>query len=333
MPFKYGVSAQGWYKALGDVGYNFGPHFQKQRKVESVAGKRYSRVRLSFSDPQSPYIQSSYAIHPVCMDSCLQSGVPSLWQGHKSSIDTALVPAIIDDLFIRPYSTKPENVIAISTSEYTGSGNPEKAKSYKTHVSAYEENSGIQIFQMSGLHYNELDTLMDRHESHTYCRIEWRPDVSFLTQKQLLTMFPPQQENATTGYPVSASRMSHFVSLIAHKKPDLAVLEIDMTLSTQSIWLDPSDGDGASRAACRRYIYTSNSVTRLEKVQKNYQKNGLAEFGICSITKPSHEFTFGDAGFDLVIMKLVCAKGELREACQLNSINSLKPPRATSDTP
>lgn len=290
-------------------------------------------MRLAFSDPQSTYIQSSYPIHPVCLDGCLQSGVPSLWQGHRSSIDTALVPAIIDDLIIRSRSTKSEYVIAVSTSEFKGTGNLEEAKSYKTHVSAYDEDSGVQIIQISGLSYNELDTVVHHQGTHTYSQLKWMPDISFLTQKQLLTYFSPQQENTTTRHGLSLIWMSHFVSIAAHKKPNLAVLEVDMTGKSHSIWLDPSESDGACRAACRRYVYTSNSSTRLEEARENYQDSALAEFDICNITRPNHEFTFGDACFDLVIIKLVSASRRSRALCLLRSNNSLKLPKVAFDTP
>ena len=298
-----------------------------------MAGKRSSRVRLAFSDPESTYIQSSYPIHPVCLDGCLESGVPSLWQGHRSSIDTALVPAIIDDLVIRSRSTKSEYVIAVSTSEFKGTGNPEEAKSYKTHVSAYDEDSGLQIIQMSGLSYNELDTVVHRNGTHTYSQLKWIPDFSFLTQKQLLTFVSPQQENTMTRHGFSSIRMSHFISMAAHKKPNLAVLEVDMTGESHSTWLDPSKKDDACRVAYRRYVYTSNSLTRLEEAREKYQERALVEFDICNITRPNHEFNFRDAFFDLVLIKLVSASRRSRAQCLLRSNNSLIPPKVACDTP
>lgn len=107
-------------------------------------------------------------MHPVCIDSCLQSGVSSLWQGNRSAIDTALVPAIIDDLVV--YS-RPTSLIAVSISEYTVTAKIEHAKSYKTHVSVYDTESGYLIFQMSGLDYNKLETRKDCHGLHKYTRL------------------------------------------------------------------------------------------------------------------------------------------------------------------
>ena len=181
--------------------------------------------------------------------------------------------------------------------------------------------------------YNDLDTVVHRHGTHTYSQLKWMPDISFLTQKQLLTFTSPQRENTVTRHRLSLMRMSHFVSMAAHKKPNLAVLEVDMIGESHSIWLDPSTSDDACRVACRRYVYTSNSLTRLGVAREKYQESGLVEFDICNITGRNPEFTFADACFDLVIIKLVCASRRSRALCLLRSNNSLKPPKVAFDTP
>ncbi|MCJ1264132.1 hypothetical protein MMC22_004003 [Lobaria immixta] len=304
-PFKYGTSAQPWYKALGDVGYTFGPHFQKQIQVESVAGQRYSRVLLSFSDPQSPNTQSSYPMHPVCMDGCLQSGVPSLWQGNRSSMDTALVPAIIDDLVVYSRPTSLKTGIAVSTSEHTGNGRIDEAKRYKTHVSVYDTDSGFLIFQMSGLHYSKLETHKDRHGPHEYTRLSWKPDISLLTdiQPQSVNF---EQEKSTTALSGSSSSIlvDHVIDMVAHKKPDLAVMEIDMVASAHSTWLEPNTYDRVYRSACRRYLFTSTSPTSLLEVQEKYQQYVFAEFDICDIMKPNQDLLSQGKQFELIIVKL-----------------------------
>lgn len=309
-PFKYGTSAQPWYKALGDVGYSFGPHFQKQIEVESVAGKRYSRVLLSFSEPQSPNAQSPYPMHPVCIDGCLQSGVPSLWQGNRSSIDTALVPAIIDDLVLYSRPTGLETGIAVSTSEYIGTGKMNEAKRYKTHVSVYDTESSSMIFRMSGLHYNKLETHKDRHGPHKYTRLSWKPDISLLTETQLQNLnFQLEKGRPALSGSSSSIPLDYVIDTVAHKKPDLAVMEIDMIASANSIWLEPNTYDRLHRAACRRYLFTSISSTSLLEVQEKHQRYPFAEFDIYDVRKPNQDLLSQGKQFDLVIMKLVISMG------------------------
>lgn len=154
---------------------------------------RYCRVRLSLSDPTSAYAQSSYPIHPVCIDGCLQSAVPSLWEGYRSSINTALVPAIIDDLVVHSHKMQSKSAIAVTTSQYVGIGRVDEAKNFKSHISVFDTNSGSSIIQIKGLHYHELDIHRDRHISHSFTRLHWKPDLSLLTEKQLSSLLPVTQ--------------------------------------------------------------------------------------------------------------------------------------------
>jgi Polyketide synthase dehydratase len=316
-PFKYSVPAQLWYKAMGDVGYSFGPQFQKKMEVESVAGRRYSRVLLSFSDAESTFPQSDYPMHPVCIDGCLQSGVPSLWQGHRSSIDTVLVPAIIDDVVIRSRLTQPKTGIAVTNSEYVGVGKLDEARSFKTHASVYDTKSGSLLYKMSGLHYNKLDMQKDRHGASAYTRLVWKPDISFLTQARLLSLAPKQRTNISAeAGAASWVEVIQVIALIAHKKPNLTVMEVNGVSSAQSTWLECDDVDSLSRRACRRYLFTSNTSSNLLEAQERYQRHPHVEFSICDITKPAHEFTSHETSLDFVLVKLVSLLGD-------NSIDKL----------
>ena len=328
-PFKHSTSAQPWYKALHDVGYTFGPHFQKQIEVESVASKRYSRVLLSFSDPQLPNVQSSYAMHPVCMDGCFQSGVPSVWQGNKSSIDTALGPAIIDDTILYSKPTSLETGIAISTSEYIGTGRTDEPKRYKTHVSVYSTESGSLIFQMSGLHYNKLEIHEDRHRPHKYTRLSWKPDISLLTEIQLQSVSLEQEKTkpAISGS-FSSISMDYIIDMVAHKKPDLAVREVDMLANAHSTWLEPDTSHRLDRAACRSYLFTSTSSASLLDAQKKYQHYHFAKFDICDIMKPNHDALPTEDQHDLVIVKLVSSAGG---GTYENPTNALSQPLTSAD--
>lgn len=77
-PLEHTTPAHLWYKATEDVGYSFGPIFQKQIEVGAVAAKPYSRALLFLSEPPSAYAQSPYPMHPVCIDGCLQASAASL---------------------------------------------------------------------------------------------------------------------------------------------------------------------------------------------------------------------------------------------------------------
>ena len=302
--FKHSTSAQGWYKALGDIGYNFGPHFQRQLEVESTAGKRQSRVRLNFLDPESPYPQSCYSIHPVCLDGCLQAGVPALWEGHKSAIDTTLVPAMIDDLTI---CSRPKDLkcgIACSTSKYKGDGEKEAAKSYKTDVISYDDKSGSEIFRMVGLSYSEIDTAGNQSNLQTYGKVTWMPDVSLLTQARLDKYY-------CTGIAAADRkdewiRLKKAVALCVHKLPDLSMLEMTRDSNPRSVWLEMNDDDTICRKGCRRYIFAPSTPQSRDDARARYENSTAAEIEDFDITRSDHKLIFGDVEFDLVILRMVC---------------------------
>jgi hypothetical protein len=240
-PFKFSSLPGPWYKALGDVGYNFGASFQKQLEVESVAGKRSSRVRVSFSEPESFFAQSTYPVHPASMDACFQGTVPALWSGYRTSIDVALVPRIIDDLTIHSRLGPLNTGVALSVSEYTGVGSLEIAKSYKSHVTVYDGVSMHPILDMRGLHYNELSAYKPASESEVFARLSWKPDITLLAQDKIQKMMLCQLEYLLQHKfheSTSRDRVGEILDLFAHRKPNLSVVEINTTGSSYSAWLD-----------------------------------------------------------------------------------------------
>ena len=120
---KHSTPGHLWYKAMADAGYGFGPFFQTQLEVESTSGMRQSRSLVSLVEPPSTWSpQSSYPMHPACIDGCVQTVTPSLVAENRSGINAVLVPTVIDDLVINPITTRPETGISVATSEYVGKG-------------------------------------------------------------------------------------------------------------------------------------------------------------------------------------------------------------------
>lgn len=93
-PLEFATPARVWYKALADLGYNFGPCFRKHLRVEASIGKRETRSAVNLEPPPSTSLgQSHYPIHPAVMDSCFQTGSPALWKCEPPGTEaTALVP-------------------------------------------------------------------------------------------------------------------------------------------------------------------------------------------------------------------------------------------------
>ena len=290
-PLKHTSPGRLWYKALSDVGYGFGPHFQKQLTVESITGQRKSRSHVTLAEPPSAWSpQSPYPMHPACIDGCFQTVTPSLWSGDRSAINAVLVPAVVDNLLINPVTTRPELGLSVTISEYTGRGREEESKNYLSNCSVYDPVTGSLLLQLSGLRYHKLDTGKGSQATHIYNRSIWRPDVTFLSQAQL-----PYLEIEK-----STSKLNHVIDLVAHKKPGLKVMEVNLSLNdTSSIWFEVADK--SSRSAYQQYLFVSADPNSLISVQEKYEGQRNTAFSLLDMANP--DFTPSVSGFDLVIIK------------------------------
>ena len=305
-PLKRSTPAQLWYKAMRDIGYDFGPHFQKQMEVESLSGVRRNRTLLSFSEPRSTFKQSAYPMHPVCIDGGFQSAAPSLWQGHRSSIDTVLVPAMIDEITIKSRSSYSETGIAVASAEYIGVGRLEEIRNYRSQASVYDSKDGSLLLRLSGLRYHKLDSRESVHAAHTYTRFTWKPDISLISRPQLLALI--NDEGNTKSRQDGSdplAKINKVIDLVAHKTPNLRVIEINTVDRSDSIWLDGAVSDPSSRAACRQYHIAASTTDTLLDTQEKYGADGNVDFSILDLTDLSLDVKSNERSFDLVIVKLV----------------------------
>ncbi len=290
---------------MHDAGYSFGPLFQKHLEAESLSGTRQSRSLVSLSEPQDEYQQSYYPMHPVCIDGCFQTVGPSLWKGDRSTVTSVLVPAMIDNLVIRQRQQKPQVGISVTSSKYVGVGRPEDTKNYMSDASVYDPDTGALLLELSGLRYHRLDTREDPHAAHSYSRVDWKPDVTHLRQDQLLCLRTENTSNDSKDDQLS-STVSQFIDLIAHKKPNLRVMEFQMAFpDLESLWLEGDQFENSYRAACSQYCFASMDADVLVKAGEKYEAQRSMECVILDLTRPPNEVSLSATEFDLVIVKLV----------------------------
>jgi hypothetical protein len=286
-----------------DAGYSFGPLFQKHLEAESTPGNRQSRSLVSLSEPQEEYQQSCYPMHPVCIDGCFQTVGPSLWQGDRSTVDSVLVPAMIDNLIINSRPTKPQVGISVTSSKYVGVGRPEDTKNYMSNASVYDPDTGSLLLELSGLRYHKLSTRENPHAAHSYCRVDWKPDIAYVRQDQLLDLNSGTYGKST--YSTLSMTAVQVIDLIAHKKPNLKVMEFQMVFpDLESLWLE-GDFDKAIRATYSQYCFTSMDAALLVKAEGKYEANRNTEFSLLDLTRAPDEVSLSVKDFDLVIVKLV----------------------------
>ncbi|ERF75982.1 hypothetical protein EPUS_01348 [Endocarpon pusillum Z07020] len=289
---KYPTPAHLWYKAQTEVGYGFGPGFQKQLFVETVAGQRESRSITSLTEPESAHSpQSLYPMHPACIDGCFQTVTPSLWAGERATINAVLVPATLDNLVVYPKVSGVEEGLSLARSQYTGRGRREEAKSFFSDCSVFDQASGKIMLKMNGLRYYKLDMGSDMHDRHTYNRTIWRPDITFLSQDQLYSL----------AHRDSSRGIQHLIDLIAHKKPALKVLEAScLAEDSTSLWF--SSETSVIRSGVAQYSYVSSDAKALLSAKEDYDVMKRTSFHLTDILRPGSSLP--EIDYDLAIVKV-----------------------------
>ncbi|ATY62880.1 Beta-ketoacyl synthase [Cordyceps militaris] len=283
-----------WYKAQSEIGYGFGPSFQKLKHVESLSGSRKGRAVVALEPPASKWNpQSYYPIHPASLDGCFQTVTPSLWSGERSSINAVVVPSVLDDLVINKVPRDLVNGLSLANSEYSGRGRLSEAKSYMSNCTVYDPQTGKLIARMSGLHFAELNT-DTKVDPHTFDEISWKPDVSLLSSQQLSSQFVGLD---------AVEAINAAIDLLAHKKPALSVLEISLDASdSSSIWFDAQKESFSARSAYAEYTVATVGGPSLVDLQTRYEDKRNTAFLLLSETKEN--LGLEAASYDLIIVKL-----------------------------
>lgn len=289
-----------WYKAQTDIGYGFGTEFQKQLEVETLVGQRRSRSIVSLKGSEAAHSpQTPYPMHPACIDSCFQTTQPSLWTGDRSTVNAVVVPASIDNLVINVMTTIPDTGISVGHSEYTGRGRRDEAKNYRSSCSVYDPQTRDLLLEVTGLHYHKLDIGVDVHAAHTLCRTLWMPDITYMSQDQILSL--ARAENST---------IQEVIDLIAHKTPGLKVIEVNSGAEEiSSLWF--SGGDKLSRAAYTQYVLSSADAKAIVDAQSTFEGYRRTSFELQDLNKTSFEPV--ESGFDLAIVKMPSFKNFLSQ--------------------
>ena len=290
-PLKSPQAPKLWYKCQREIGMEFGPAFQKLIEVEAVNGQRHCRTLISLEPPKGKYSpQSYYPIHPAALDGCLQTVVPSNASGERSNVKHVMIPALIDDFIINKVPAQLHQGRSKATSVYSGRGRLETEKSWVANTSVYDSESGQLVMRITGLNYTKLD-VAPKPDPHTFHSVSWKPDITFLTQDQMMYLTADRE----------STKLDTVVNLIAHKKPALKVLEVNLDdTDTSSMWFGVSDF--SARAAYSQYDFASSNAKTLVSVEAQYADKGNASFILINPDKEVLGLPT-EAAYDFAIIK------------------------------
>ncbi|RWA11448.1 hypothetical protein EKO27_g3681 [Xylaria grammica] len=293
LPLKSPQPSKLWYKWLREIGADFGPAFQKLLEIEAIEGGRVSNALISLEPPEGKYDpQSHYPIHPTALDGCIQTAFPAIACGDRTTATSPLIPALIDDLIINKIPSCLHKGHSRAASVYSGRGRLDQPKSWFANTTVHDTESGRLVVQIIGMHYAKLDTA-PKPDPHTFHSIVWKPDISFLTPDQAKCIAPQS----------GSSRLETMLDLIAHKKPSLRILEVNLDeADTSCIWFDK--GISAARAAYSEYAFGSPNAQSLVHVEMLYKYKGNTSFYQISAEDPALRLPPSRVNYDLIIVKV-----------------------------
>lgn len=286
------TSFRPWYKALSEANVHFGPAFRKVLSLEAVNGERKCRAMVDLTPPPSKYEPASYfPIHPAPFDASLQVGAPPNVLNERSSIHDVTVPGMIDEVILNRVPKDVKAGLVIAKSVCKPSNFVDKTKDACTDISVHDPETGTLYFQARGMTYVTID--VDRPPNlHTSDYVSWKPDISLLTQDQVMYLDPADFDQTC--------KLDAVIDLVAHKKPLLRVLEINLDeADTSSLWLAPTDM--SARSACSGYAVATTSSDMIPCLEAKYDDE-KATFHSIVFGKPGLGLV-ESRGYDLVIVK------------------------------
>lgn len=292
-PLKHAKSGLEWYRAFNSIGYGYGPEFQKIIAVEAIAGSLTTRNHISLKPPTSSLVQSAYPLHPCTMDACIQAFIPSVWRGDRCAVNTVLLPAIIDELTITNAAKTSELGVAIASSKYSGKGRIGDKRNWYTDISMCDPETGELLFKLNALRYHILPNGTDAGAEHTITRSMWNPDITLLSDEQI----------ANLAVDKSVSTLQRVIDLVAHKKPTMKVMEVDLgSADTSSIWFAEVDEvSRPTRALYSTYSFTTSDANNFVAMHEELSQHRDSTATLIDLTVA--DFTFEESDFDLVILK------------------------------
>ncbi len=162
-------------------------------------------------------------------------------------------------------------------------------KSWVANTFIYDSESNQLMMRIIDLNYIKLNVI-PKSDSHTFHFVSWKLDITFFTQNQMMFLTSNKTSN----------KLDIVLDLIAHKKPALKILKINLDdTNTSCMWFDASDL--SIRATYFKYDFVSSNVKALINVQTQYEGKKKTSFLTFSSKKKVLDLSI-EIAYDLVII-------------------------------
>ena len=224
------LAIRNWYNKFVTVGLNFGKDFQSMQKVETDSKQKAmcarSTVNYLTGGGQGHTTQSDYIMHPITIDSLLQTALVASSAGEIGKL-ACMVPTCLEHIqFAPPASSDEPTWLVDAVSKHTGLGSINIAAELhdsQGNVCAQMENVSAVAFQ--GV--QEDESAIDGR--HPMMKVIWKPDITKLTSENVPGFADHLNEMAVKNdetIPLNIRKLAEMVAVYAHKNPRINILEL-----------------------------------------------------------------------------------------------------------
>ena len=233
------LAVRNWYDKFANIGLNFGSHFQTMKKIETDSNRRFMKARAKVdwngSGPNLDATQDAakakddvYIMHPVLIDSMLQTALAASSAGHIAHL-VCMVPTTIEEAnFIAPYDLEQANSLVVdAVSEQTGPASLKAtAELHGSNGELCGQMENVTAIAFQGIQHDQSAI----EERHPMMKVIWKPDITKLTPEtapgfaNYLAKVAAQRDDKEL--PDTPSKLAETVCVFAHQKPRLSILEL-----------------------------------------------------------------------------------------------------------
>jgi len=232
----HALATRNWYDKLAIAGLNFGPDFQSMEKIEtdrkSSAMRARSTVTYQNGGGSGVDTQSDYIMHPITIDSLLQTALIASSSGVLSKV-TCKVPTAIEIACFRAPSSDATRVgwTVDAISNPVGPGSIQISAEIHKDGEVCGQFINVSAVAFQGAMQDESD--LDGR--HPMMKALWKPDITKITPRTAAAFSPFLSEAANPPphlqYPLENEhlyKLAAMVGIVAHKKPRVNILELGM---------------------------------------------------------------------------------------------------------
>lgn len=189
------LDSRRWYEKFAEVGLGYGPTFQGLTNLQAYRGANVAAADVAL-DPTAGNVkggESSYAIHPATLDTCLQLALISCHAGQVENVEKAFVPIVADSISIWVSESREQQGRGVASGELRGlRGLYARTQLYST--------SGAPLLDMNELKCVTYDAGLEPSTltREPFCRPVARVDIDTLRYESAKAMFPSGELSPST---------------------------------------------------------------------------------------------------------------------------------------